>query len=125
MEKASEEPGRVAELEAAMAAVGRREAELRQALIEAHDQLLRRDEEVEDLQAEVGARDGQIAALRAELGRRSEEGAQLQVRLDGILASPPMRIYSKLAKLPGVRGVRRRRRARYETALAQRTDQSG
>jgi predicted nucleic acid-binding Zn-ribbon protein len=123
MERISPEQGADRGSEEALAALAEREAQIRRALIDAHDQLLRRDEEIEDLRAEVTTRDGEVAALREEVGRRSEERTQLQVRLDGILSSPPMRAYALLTRLPGFAAVRRRRQARFESALAQRTNQ--
>jgi 2-polyprenyl-3-methyl-5-hydroxy-6-metoxy-1,4-benzoquinol methylase len=94
---------RVAELEKALAEIGGREGGLRRALIEAHDQLLRRD---------------------AELARMHNEAQILQVRLDGILNSPPGRLYAVLRRLPGLRSLDRRRKAGVDAALTKHTDPS-
>ena len=95
--------GRAAELEKSLAAIAGREAELRRALIDAHDQLLRRDADIEKLHAELLAQ---------------------QVRVDRILASPPARLYAALRALPGLRAVARRRKAGFDAEVAKRTGQS-
>jgi hypothetical protein len=88
---------RAAELERALAEISGREGELRKALIEAHDQLLRRDQELERLRGEAQG---------------------LRIRLDRILNSPPGRLYTALRRLPGLRAVERRRRAAIDAELA-------
>lgn len=112
---------RVTELEKTLAAIGDREGELRRALIEAHDQLLRRDEEIDRVRADTAeaqrAREAETEAARA-------EALQLGVRLERIQASPPFRIYASLRSLPGLRAVQRRRKAGFEAELAKRTEQS-
>jgi 2-polyprenyl-3-methyl-5-hydroxy-6-metoxy-1,4-benzoquinol methylase len=80
---------RAAELEKALAEMGGREAELRRALIESHDQLL--------------ARDAELEAMR--------------IRLDSIFNSPPGRLYARLRELPVLRWVERRRKAALEARL--------
>lgn len=80
-----------------------REDELRRALINAHDQLLRRDE--------------QIRVLQQELSTEREQALRLRVRLERILNSPPGRAYAKLGQIPGVRGLAAVRRAGYEATL--------
>lgn len=90
---------RAAELERLLEEVASREAQLRQSLIEAHDQLLRRDAELEKLH---------------------ETAAVLQVRLDAILNSPPGRLYAILRRLPLLRAIDRRRRSGVDAALAKR-----
>lgn len=116
--------GRVAELEKTLSAIAGREGELRRALVDAHDQLLRRDAEIEDLNAEVEQRRETEKRLGDELeGHRAEE-LRLRVRLDRILASPPGRIYSALRNLPGLRRLQRRRTAGFDAEVARRTGQS-
>lgn len=89
---------RVEELEKALAEISGREGELRRALIESHDQVLRRD---------------------AELERVRREAQALQIRLESILNSPPARLYAALRNLPGLRAIERRRRARVDARLTQ------
>ncbi len=80
--------------------------ELREALIRAHDQVLRRDEEIHRLQEEAAS------------GRRAEEEARrLRLRLERILNSPPGRVYQALTALPFLHGVRTARTAAYDRAL--------
>ncbi len=90
---------RAVELERDLAAIVAREGELRRGLIEAHDQILRRDEELE---------------------RVRQEATGLKVRLDSILASPPARLYAFLRRLPGLRTVDRRRQAGVDAEVAKR-----
>ncbi len=86
----------------------RRLGELRGALINAHDQLLRRDEENERLRREVG-----------EL-RETEIG--LRVRLERILASPPARAYAALSTMPGMALIKNARAAAHESAMQRARD---
>ena len=108
-----------ADLEKAIASIGEREISLRRSLVEAHDQLLRRDEEIEDLHTDVGGRDRTIGELNDEITRLRGQIVDLQVRLDGILSSPPLRLYGALTRFPGLRAIRQRRRSRHEAALAE------
>jgi 2-polyprenyl-3-methyl-5-hydroxy-6-metoxy-1,4-benzoquinol methylase len=64
---------RVAELEATLAAIGGREGELRAAVIDAHDQLLRRDAAIEAARREIVAKDVDIQNIRMELDRVNGE----------------------------------------------------
>jgi O-antigen biosynthesis protein len=80
--------------------------ELREALIRAHDQVLRRDEEIHRLQEEL-----QSARLF------EEEATRLRVRLERIVNSPPGRAYAVLSTLPILKGVRAARTGDYERAL--------
>jgi hypothetical protein len=126
---------RVQELEQAVTLISDRERELRSALIDAHDQLLRRDEEIELL---IGRRDEETAGLQrmaqqlAEVERRLEEQRQhdamqvaardehirrLKTRLDRILSTPPARAYAFVGRLPLVRRMVARRTAGYERML--------
>ncbi len=129
---------RIQELEEALAAIGGREGEVRAALIEAHDQLLRRDEQVEEidekrckaieeheraidereqLRARLVEMEKQYASAVAQLAVSAEEARKLRVRLERITNSPPARIYAGLGRLPPLRGVVRRRTAGYQQAL--------
>lgn len=123
---------RTAELEQAVAAIAGREGELRQALIEAHDQLLRRDgqlerlnQEIERYEAAAQRRDAEIDQLRSRAGAAESEALRLRVRLDRLLASPPARAFSALKRVPGLRAVQRRRTAGYDAEVAKRTGQNG
>ena len=97
--------------EAVLAQRPDREAELRGALINAHDQMLRRDEQIYHLQEET-------KSLRRELAEEREQELRLRVRLDRILNSPPARAYSRLGQLPGVKGLVSARTAGYRSALS-------
>lgn len=108
---------RVAELEQAMAAIASREGELRQAMIGTHDQLMRRDEEMHALREEAARGDEEIARLNAEL-------VAARVGLERIRQSPPFRLYGALRALPGIRGIQRRREARFQAEVANRSGQS-
>ena len=77
--------------------------ELRGALIGAHDQLLRRDEQIQRMQQTV--EDAEDELLR------------VQVRLDRILSSPPARAYSALGSIPGLRALKNARTAGYTSAV--------
>lgn len=88
--------GRIAELESDLAAIGGREGELRRALIDAHDQLLRRDAEIDKT---VLQREQDLENVRAELDRVNGE---LVAALDGlqrIRASGPYRVLAALKSL--------------------------
>jgi O-antigen biosynthesis protein len=91
--------------------------ELRGALITAHDQMLRRDEEIQRMQGELASREDEVEVLIDQIRR-------LRVRLDRILNSPPARVYSALGTMPGVRGLKQARTAGYRKAVKtdQRTD---
>jgi 2-polyprenyl-3-methyl-5-hydroxy-6-metoxy-1,4-benzoquinol methylase len=108
---------RAAELEQAMAVIASREGELRQALINAHDQLVRRDEEQHAMRKEAARREEELAALNAEL-------VAARVGLERIRQSAPFRVYAALRSLPGVRTVQRRREARFQDEVAKRSGQS-
>jgi 2-polyprenyl-3-methyl-5-hydroxy-6-metoxy-1,4-benzoquinol methylase len=90
---------RVGELEKALAAISGREADLRRGLIDAHDQLLRKDADIENLRREVTTQ---------------------RIRLETILASPPVRLYALLRRLPILRSIERRRRAGLDAEMAKR-----
>jgi O-antigen biosynthesis protein len=108
---------RTEELEKALAEIGGREGELRRALIDAHDQLLRRDTEIDGLHVEAQRRDREIETLHAEL-------LQLRVGLDRIQNSPLGRLYAALRRMPGLRAIQRRRKAGFDAEVAKRTGQS-
>lgn len=107
---------RAAELEKALAEIGGREGELRRALIDAHDQLLRRDAEIEGLHEGAQRRDAEIEALHAEM-------LQLRVGLDRFQQGPLGRAYALLRRLPGLRAVQQRRKASFDAEVAKRTGQ--
>jgi 2-polyprenyl-3-methyl-5-hydroxy-6-metoxy-1,4-benzoquinol methylase len=86
--------------------LSRREDQLRTALVNAHDQVLRRDEEIHRLHEELGAAQREAATAR-----------QLRLRLERITNSPPGRAYAMLSELPGLRQVRAARTAGYNRAL--------
>lgn len=88
-----------------------REAHLRSALIDAHDQLLRRDEEIHHLQETKQAAADEIGGLR-------EEVLRLRVRLDRIHNSAPMQALALLRGLPGLRSLTAHRTAGYQAALS-------
>lgn len=77
---------RVEELETKLAEIAGREAELRRALIEAHDQLLRRDQQIAEMTVQVR-------------------------RIERIKASLPGRLYLALRRFPGLRALERRLKA--------------
>jgi len=108
---------RCVELERAMAEIGSREGELRRSLIDAHDQLLRRDEEMESLRRDVARREEEIAAINAEL-------VAARVGLEQIRQSAPFRAYAALRSLPGLRTLQRRREARFQAEVAKRSGPS-
>jgi 2-polyprenyl-3-methyl-5-hydroxy-6-metoxy-1,4-benzoquinol methylase len=90
--------------------VSSREGQLRAALIDAHDQLLRRDEELQRLHEE-------LQAAQATIAEQQEQLMQLRVRLERIWASPPARAYAKLRGLPFFSQLASRRTAAYQAAV--------
>lgn len=91
--------GRIAELEEAMAAIGSREGELRRALIDAHDQLLRRDAEIETMHQAALARDKDLENVRGELTRVNDELVAALGGLQRIRTSTPYRMLAALKSL--------------------------
>lgn len=89
-----------------LATLSAREDQLRIALINAHDQTLRRDEEIHRLHEALVAAQKEAAV-----------STQLRVRLDRITNSPPMRAYAALSGLPGFRVLRQARLQGYNRAL--------
>jgi O-antigen biosynthesis protein len=108
---------RTDELEKAIAEIGGREGELRRALIDAHDQMLRRDKELEGMHEQAARRDKEIEGLHAEL-------LQLRVGLDRIQNGPVGRLYAAMRRLPGLRAVQQRRKADFDAEVAKRAGQS-
>ncbi|MGN6258491.1 MAG: methyltransferase domain-containing protein [Solirubrobacterales bacterium] len=92
---------RTAELEQKMSEIAGREGELRRALIEAHDQVLRRDAQIEDLNQGLIRRDEEIRSVHAQLH-------QLQLEAQAMHNSTAGRIYRLLRRLPGLGWLRRR-----------------
>jgi 2-polyprenyl-3-methyl-5-hydroxy-6-metoxy-1,4-benzoquinol methylase len=107
---------RVAELERTIAQISGREGELRRALIEAHDQLLRRDHEIENYEQEAQRREAELNGLRTEV-------VGLRIRVDRIKRSPVGRLYELLRNLPGLRAVLDRRQAGIDAEFRKRTKQ--
>jgi 2-polyprenyl-3-methyl-5-hydroxy-6-metoxy-1,4-benzoquinol methylase len=85
-------------------------AHLRGALIDAHDQLLRRDEELQHLREQLAQSKSELAVVR-------EQELRLRIRLDRIQSSAPMRAFELVRELPGIRRVIAHRTAGYEAAL--------
>ncbi len=122
---------RIRELEQALADIAGREGQVRMALIEAHDQILRRDEQTEelngklkqlrrDLQEAQNERENmqeQLAGNAVVVAAREEEVRRLRVRLDRILNSPPARLYASIGRLPLLRSLVKRRTSDYEQAV--------
>ncbi|HET8566538.1 MAG TPA: class I SAM-dependent methyltransferase [Solirubrobacterales bacterium] len=94
---------RTAELEQKMSEIAGREGELRRALIEAHDQVLRRDAQIEDLNKGLVRRDEEIHSVHAQLH-------QVQVEIQAMHNSTYGRAYRLLRRLPGAGLIRRLRR---------------
>lgn len=108
-----EAASRADELKETLTKIAGREGELRRALIDANDQLLRRDGEIEGLHEALEVCNAEVEAARAAM-------VPLQVRLDRILASPPLRFYAGIRKLPGLRRIQRRREAGFNAELTKR-----
>lgn len=122
---------RIRELEQALSDIAGREGQVRVALIEAHDQILRRDEQIEELTGKLKHLRQELSDAQDELkhvqerhagdavviAAREEEVRRLRVRLERIQNSPPARLYASLGRLPLLRGVIRRRTAGYEQAV--------
>ena len=87
-----------------------REAQLRAALVAAHDQMLRRDAEILRLQDAV-------TAAQDEAARQSSNAARLRVRLERINSLPPFRVYSMLTSLRAFKSIRAARLEGYNRAL--------
>jgi 2-polyprenyl-3-methyl-5-hydroxy-6-metoxy-1,4-benzoquinol methylase len=90
---------RVIELEGALAAIGGREGELRRALIDAHDQLLRRDAEIESAQKAIVNKDIDIENIRRELDRVNDELVAALGGLQQIRSSTGYRLVARLKSL--------------------------
>jgi 2-polyprenyl-3-methyl-5-hydroxy-6-metoxy-1,4-benzoquinol methylase len=95
--------GRTAELEQKMSEIAGREGELRRALIDAHDQVLRRDALIEDLNKDVVRKEEEIRDVHAQLHH-------LQLEVHGMLTGPYGRLYALLRRLPGLRWIKRLRK---------------
>jgi 2-polyprenyl-3-methyl-5-hydroxy-6-metoxy-1,4-benzoquinol methylase len=122
---------RIRELEQALSDLAGREGQVRVALIEAHDQILRRDEQIDELTSKLKRLRQESSDAQDELkhvqerhagdavvvAAREEEVRRLRVRLERIQNSPPARLYASLGRLPLLRGVVRRRTTGYEQAV--------
>jgi 2-polyprenyl-3-methyl-5-hydroxy-6-metoxy-1,4-benzoquinol methylase len=102
---------RAGELERTLAEISGREGELRQALVDAHDQLLRRDAEIEKLHAGAQRRDAEIHKVHEELH-------QERLRIQRIVQSPLGRLLSALRSLPGLRWLEQRIKGRRSAGTA-------
>ena len=87
-----------------------REAQLRGALVAAHDQMLRRDAEILRLQDAVRAAQDEAATERS-------NAARLRLRLERITNLPPFRVYAMLTSLPAFKSIRSARLEAYNRAL--------
>jgi 2-polyprenyl-3-methyl-5-hydroxy-6-metoxy-1,4-benzoquinol methylase len=132
---------RFEELQQAVAAIAAREGELRGALVSAHDQLLRRDDELNGLAAsaarertelhqavdlawrELEAVRGELELAQQERDTTRQHALELRVRLQRIQGSAPVVLYSTLKSLPGLRAVDARRTAGFEEALRRASQQ--
>jgi O-antigen biosynthesis protein len=103
---------RVEELESAIAKIGGREGELRRALIDAHDQLLRRDAQIEELGKESVRKDEEIKRVHAELH-------QARLAIHHLWEGPYGRLYRMLCALPGVQALRKRKKAQVDERAGQ------
>jgi 2-polyprenyl-3-methyl-5-hydroxy-6-metoxy-1,4-benzoquinol methylase len=101
------EGGRVAELESALAAIGGREGELRRALIDSHDQLLRRDAQIDALRKGSANHEKDMENVRAELDRVNGELVAALAGLQRIRSSAPYRAMAALRAMlrPGSSGA--------------------
>ncbi len=132
-ESAVEEP---ASQEPVLEAIAQRERELRQSLIEARDALLRRDEEIDRLQSELGARvhgseassevtgfedrptlEKKVKRLASELDARDRRLREQRMRIRRMQRSVPMRVRARVAALPGVRWIAARREKKFKRAV--------
>lgn len=106
-ERNEEAEARVAELEGALAAVGGREGELRRALIDAHDQLLRRDAEIDAMRKGAVNHEKDLENVRAELDRVNGELVATLEGLHRVRSSAPYRVLALLRSLlrPGSSGA--------------------
>jgi hypothetical protein len=115
------------------------EREAREGLIRAREELLARDERFAALEADLwagfedrerrhreqlaeyeaalAASEQQLARVQADNVLLSDERLRLQVRLERIINSAPVRVYRHLQDLPGLRVVRALRTGGYEAAL--------
>ena len=108
-DRLGERDDRIAELETAIAAIGGREGELRRALIDAHDQLLRRDAEIDKATRATSARESALEEarerdmenVRAELDRVNGELVAALEGLQRIRSSAPYRLLAAFRSLLG------------------------
>jgi O-antigen biosynthesis protein len=91
---------RTTELEQKIAEIGGREGELRRALIEAHDQLLRRDAQIEEMSQRAIRREEEITHINTEL-------VAALAGLERIRSSGPYRLFALLKTMPGMRRLSR------------------
>jgi hypothetical protein len=118
------------------------EREAREGLIRAREELLARDERFAMVEADLWAgfedrerghrerlarceealtgAERQLAQVQADNVLLGEDRLRLQVRLERIINSAPVRVYRSLQDLPGLRGLRALRTRGYEAAVAAR-----
>jgi hypothetical protein len=118
------------------------ERQAREGLIRAQEELLARDERFAVVEADLWASfedrerrhreqfadyDAAVAGLEQQLARvqadnvvLSEDRLRLQVRLERIINSAPVRAYRNVQDLPGLRAVRELRTRGYEAAVTAR-----
>jgi 2-polyprenyl-3-methyl-5-hydroxy-6-metoxy-1,4-benzoquinol methylase len=146
LETASRQAAEAQELRQAFAAISAREGQLRSSLVEAHDQLLRRDDELRSVKEDLERLESERAEREAERDRlvrenhelwdaqnearviiaaRDEEIQTLRVRLNRIANSLPFRIWYRIGRLPVIRRAFARRTASYEAELGRRGRSSG
>ena len=118
------------------------EREAREGLIRAREELLARDERFAVVEADLWAAfedrerrhreqvahyedavarlEHQLASVQADNVSLSEDRLRLQIRLERIIDSAPVRAYRHLQHLPGLRAVRSLRTRGYEAAVSAR-----
>jgi 2-polyprenyl-3-methyl-5-hydroxy-6-metoxy-1,4-benzoquinol methylase len=115
----------------ALAGIAAREGDLRSSLIDVHDQVLHRDEEIERLTEQMSKLSDErdrLATTNEQLSAAFEEARviitdrddvirRLRIRLDRILRSPPARLWARIANLPLLRTIRAQRTADYRAAV--------
>jgi 2-polyprenyl-3-methyl-5-hydroxy-6-metoxy-1,4-benzoquinol methylase len=94
---------RMQDVERAMAGMAAREGDLRELIVDAQDQLIRRDEDLADALAQRGALEREVRELR--------------VRLDRIHSLKPVALYRSLRHLPVLRTLEARRISGEEDAI--------
>jgi chromosome segregation ATPase len=125
----------ISALRESVIALADRERLARDKLIEARDELLRREQAFALLEAELWSRfdeherrateriaelERELSGLRATVSEREQEALRLRVRLERIEESLPLRVYARAKGLPGLRALAAWRTRGYEAALRRR-----